>query len=99
VVTADGLLVWRFEQAVHLAVRGGVQLDLADAELVGMMVVGVGGELCDDLAGQVHTVVKVHEPRHVSFPSSSGYARTESVRKESEDGLAATAGRSARRWP
>jgi hypothetical protein len=29
-VLADGFLVWPFQQAIHLAVRVVVQLDLAD---------------------------------------------------------------------
>src|SRR3974377_439493 len=44
VVRADGFLVGPVEQAVHLAVGVVVQLDLAYAELVGLLVAGVLGD-------------------------------------------------------
>src|SRR5271169_5435036 len=64
VVLADGVLVGPVKQAVHLAVGVVVQLDLAHAELVGLAVAGVLGDLRDSLGWQFQVVVEVHELRH-----------------------------------
>jgi hypothetical protein len=45
VVLADGVFVGSVEQAVHLALRGVVKLNLAHAELVRSLVAGVVGDL------------------------------------------------------
>src|ERR1700722_8926601 len=64
-MSADGLFVWPLKQAVHLAPGVVVQLDLADAELVGFLVAGVLGDLSDGLWRQFQIFVKVHEQSHV----------------------------------
>jgi hypothetical protein len=70
VVLADGVLVRPFGQAVHLAAGVVVQLDLANAELVGPGLAGILGDLCDDPGGQLQVLVKVHEQCHLMFPGA-----------------------------
>src|SRR5262252_3028942 len=84
VVLADGLFVRPVQQAIHLAPRVVVELDLAHTELVGPGVAGVVGDLRDGLGGQLQILVKVHESCHdmllrsmsvmVSAPAGSGAA-------------------------
>jgi hypothetical protein len=58
VVLADGVLVRAFEQAVDLAVGVVEELELADAELVGLLVADVVGDLGDRLRGQLQVLVE-----------------------------------------
>jgi hypothetical protein len=58
VVAADGVLVRPFQQAVHLPVGVVVQLDLADAELVGLAITRIGGDLLDRLGRQLQVLVR-----------------------------------------
>src|SRR5690242_10962079 len=64
VMLADRVLVRPVQQAVHVAVGVVVELDLAHAELVGLRVAGVLGDLLDRLRGQLQVLVKVHVPGH-----------------------------------
>jgi hypothetical protein len=52
VVPADCSFVQTFMQAIHFPFRIVVQLDLAYAELAGLRVAGVLGDLRDGLGGQ-----------------------------------------------
>ena len=66
VVAADGFFVGAVEQAVNLAFGVVVELELADAELVGASVAGVVGDLVDRVGGQLQIRVEVHETGHCS---------------------------------
>jgi pimeloyl-ACP methyl ester carboxylesterase len=66
-VLPHGLGIWRFQQAVHLAVRIVEQLNLANAEFVGLLILCFLCDLLDRLIWELQVVVEIHELRHRFF--------------------------------
>jgi len=72
VVPADGVLVRALQEAINLAVRVVVELDLPDAELVGGARPCPLRDLVDVFRRKLQVIVEIHEPRHVIVPSRVG---------------------------
>jgi hypothetical protein len=66
VVAADGLGVRRLEQAVDLAVGIVEKLNLTNAELVGLLVLGLLSYLLNGLVRQLQIFVVIHKLGHGS---------------------------------
>jgi hypothetical protein len=95
VVVADSRLVRPVGQAVHLALGVVVELDLADAELIGPAAAGVLGDLRDGPGGQqvttevVSQVEQRPERRGVNRPSHAPHSQRASCDVEASSSTSA----------
>jgi len=66
VVTADGLGVGRLQQAVDLPVGIVEELNLTNAKLVGLLILGLLGYLLNGLVRQLQIFMEIHKLGHGS---------------------------------
>jgi hypothetical protein len=66
VVMSDGVCVRRVKEAVDLAVGVLEQFDLAHTKLVGLLCLGISGDLINRLGWKLQIVMKIHVSGHGS---------------------------------
>jgi len=71
-VLPHGFSIGCLQQAVHLAIGIVEQLDLTNAELVGLFVFRVLRDLLDGLTWELEVIVEIHELGHRSSPYGQG---------------------------
>jgi hypothetical protein len=70
VVLPHGFRIWRFEEAIHLAVGIVKELDLTNTKLVGLVILSFLCDLLDGFIWQFQVLVEIHELRHGLVPLS-----------------------------
>jgi hypothetical protein len=85
-----GLRIGCLQQAVHLAVGIVKELNLPDAEFVGVLLLRILRDLLDRLIWKFQVVVEVHELRHIPTVAKFPLLRSSSAwPAQSQDSLSA----------